>query len=68
MHTLLIGLYLTIAPPSHGGKVAPAPAPATTVDALKAIAVQAERLVRSGGYDLVDLNLVRELELAALKK
>jgi hypothetical protein len=63
MH-LLLGFFLTAAPAPQF----PQATIVTKLDALKTLAGQAERLVRSGGFDLTDLNVTRELQLAASQR
>jgi hypothetical protein len=63
MHAILLGMFMVGAPAPQVPAASQA-AIVTKLDAVKALAAQAERLVRSGGLDLPSTNVTRELELA----
>lgn len=63
MHALLVGMFM-VGAPAPQVPAASNVAIVTKLDALKTLAAQAERLVRSGGLDLASTNVTRELELA----
>jgi hypothetical protein len=60
MHVVLAMFLSSVSPPP----VAPSPTIVTRLDAVKALAAQAERVVRTGALELPSTSVADELRLA----